>query len=295
MRIPDHYVIQANKTEVGGQRNITVRRYGTTVAFNHQAITKAIAESELVFGRQFGVIKVYETLNSEHGLRALFGQVGERTIILVNEETNNLDYFRIKHVLVGTVMVEFLRGVDGRIELLVYGGKPQHADLWDLLVQNFGINPPPWQQYFEPDAVRSLCDKYFRQLYEINIAPFEQDGWKTISAADFKSYRGQFIDSSIQRMKQVKENREIKILAFRSVVEQQQITPMTASCDVRFSLLKDSGITLEIPNLPLPSVLTELEVEVVFYDFARQVYGLIIGDRNLYLSTRTYQSQMKLI
>jgi hypothetical protein len=295
MRIPDHYVLQANKTEVGGQRDITVRRYGTTVAFNHPAITKAISDSELVFGKQFGVIKAYETSNPEHGLRALFGQVRERNIILINEETNNLDYFRIKHVLVGTVMVEFLRGADGHIELLVYGGKPQHADLWDLLFRNFGVNPPPWQQYFEPDAVRSLCEKYFKQLIEINIAPFEQDGWETIGAADFKSYRGHFIDSSIQRMKQVKENREIKILAFRSLMEQQQITPMVGTCDVRFSLLKDSGITLEIPNLPLPSMLTEFEVEIAFYDFARQTYGRIIGDRNLYLPTQTYQSQMKLI
>jgi hypothetical protein len=291
MTIPDHYVIQTNKAETGGKRNITVRRYGTITAFNHAAIAKAISDSELVFGKQFGVIKEYNT----SGLRALFGQVGERNLILVNEETNHLDYFRIKHVLIGTVMVEFLRGTDGHLELLVYGGKPQHIDLWDLLFQNFRVNPPPMQQYFEPDAVRSLCEKYFNRLYEINIAPFEQAGWETINTADFKSHRSQFIDSNIQRMKQVRENKEIRILAFRSVMEQQQITPMVGACDVRFSLLKDSGITLEIPNLPLPSMLTEFEAEIVFYDFARHTYGQIVGDRNLYLSTRTNESQMKLI
>ena len=192
-------------------------------------------------------------------------------------------------------MVEFLRGVDGHLDLLIYGGKPQHNDLWHMLFQNFGVNPPPHQQYFEPEAVRGLCEKYFQQLFEINIAPYEQDGWETISSADFKSYRGQYINSKIQRMKQVKENNEIRILAFKSIIEEQQMTPLLKACNVKFNLLKDSGITLEIPNLPMPSTLTEFEVEITFYDFVRQTYGRIIEDKNLYSPTHTFASQMRLI
>jgi len=260
---------------------------------SHAGLLKEV--NALLAGSEFGVIKIYPTDTSDRNIRSLWGLVGEKSLVIVNQENNGLEFLRIKHVLLATVMVEFFPDPDGHIEILVYGGRQARNHLWDALARNFGVSPSPFQRYFDPSAVRKLCETYFDSLYEINIAPDNQDGWETISLADFKSYTGRFILPKAKRMQQVRENKDIRIMAFESILDAQILMPpMLRACDVRFKLLKDSGVTISTPPLELPSFLSDLEVESTFYDFVRQTYSRIIGDKDLYATTKNYPLQFSL-
>ncbi len=64
-----------------------------------------------------------------------------------------------------------------------------------------------------------------------------QEGWGTINAADFKSKRGQFIDPDVENMQQIRENQDIIIQSFTSVLRNQRIEPLGNFYEVKFSLL----------------------------------------------------------
>jgi hypothetical protein len=241
MRIPEHYIVRASRDEIGGQRNISVRRYSTTIPYDQEAISKGIQNSNLIYGKEFGIIQTYDLDSPDQNTRTLCGLVGERSLVLLNEETNDLDYIRIRHVILAMIMVEFITNDNGQLELLVYGGKKGRNELWEMLKINFGVNPEPVARYFRPEAIRALCEHYFERLTEINIDPFEEAGWGTIKLADYKSYRGNFILSSARRMKEVKDNKNIVINSFESVLLDQFMNPMLKPCNVKFRLLKDSG------------------------------------------------------
>lgn len=282
MRIPEHYVVRASRNEIGGQRNISVRRYATTIPFDRETISKGVQNSRLVYGAEFGIIETYDLDSPDQNIRALCGLVGERNLVLLNEETNDLDYIRIKHVILSVIMVEFLANENGQLELLVYGGTQGRNQLWEMLKYNFDVNPEPQARYFRPEAVRSLCETYFECLTEINIDPFEEDGWGTIKLADFKSYRGNFILPSARRMREIKDNKNIAINSFESILFDQLMNPMLKPCNVKFRLLRDSGISMTIPELELPINITDIAYEIHFYDFARQCYNTIIGSEQMF-------------
>ncbi len=278
MKIPDNYVVRADSAETYGRRSVTVRRYSTSIPVDRNEILLGVEKGELQFGKEFGIIKGYDLDEPDRNLRILCGRVGERNIVLVREDTNELDYFRLKHVLLSTLMIEFVLDSGRRLELLVYGDIRAKNHLWEMLKYDFGINPEPTPRYFRPESVRAICNRFFDRLQEININPQDQDGWETIRAADFKAYRGQFIDPNADRMNQVKRNLDIMIRSFQSVLYEQLMHPMIQPCNVKFSLLQDSGITFEIPELELPSAISEIEYELTFYDFVRELYQSIVQD-----------------
>jgi len=291
--IPSHYILKLDRQDIANRRDITIRRYGTSIPFKPDDIKRGLDVNSLSFGDEFGVIKVYPS-SEPNNIRSLWGVVGERNLILLNEETNELDYLRIRHVLLSTLMIEFFQNTDGFLELLIYGGRQARNQLWKTLEYDFAVNPSPFQRNFEPDAVRTLCEQFFDSLTSINISPSDQDGWETISVADFKSYNRRFILRTAKRMQQIYDNKDIIITSFESVMDKQiMMPPMTKPSNVQFKLLKDSGITLSFPPLEVSHTLNELEVESAFYDLARQVYGKIMGDRNLYANVKTYLSQQR--
>jgi hypothetical protein len=181
-------------------------------------------------------------------------------------------------------MIEFLPDATlGNLDLLIYGGRQGYIELWRMLKDNFGVMREPTPRVFSDIGLRNLCEKVFERLYQIAIDPWYKDGWGTIKAADFKSSRGQFIDPNVDRMKQVLENKEILIQSFKSVLPKQMMFPsLEDAYDIKFQILKDSGVSIEIPELKLPSSKTDISYESVLYDFARQTYGRIIGGNELY-------------
>ena len=244
MKLPEHYIVRASRGEIGGQRNITVRRYATSVPYSRHEIIRGIEQSQLVFGKQFGVIQSYDLNDLSQNVRVLCGVVGERSLVLLSEETNNLEYIRMKHVILAMIMVEFISNENGQLELLVYGGTTGRSKLWEMLKYEFRINPEPVARYFLPEAVRILCERYFNKLTEINIDPFEEAGWGTIKLADYKSYRGSFLLTTARRMIEVLENKNIIIKSFESILQEQLMNPMLKPANIKFKLLKDSGVSL---------------------------------------------------
>jgi hypothetical protein len=283
--IPNDYVMRISRDEMGGQRTVTVRQYNTNVPFDRAQIITGITTSRLVFGTEFGVVESYNLNNSEHNIRILCGLVGERNLVLLNQQSNRPDYYRIKNVLLATLMVEFSEGPSSKkIELLVYGGKQGNVELWNMLRNNFGIDAKEVvPRVFSDTGLRSLCERFFQRLYQININPWYKEGWGTIKAADFKSSRGQFIDPNVDRMKQILENKDILIESFRSVLAGQMMVPdLEDAYTIKFHILKDSGVSLDIPELTLPATKSDIAYETTLYDLAHQTYRRIIGDEELF-------------
>lgn len=281
--IPNDYVIRRSRNQVGGQRSLTVRKFSTTNVFDRENILTGMSNSRLVFGNEFGIIRTFDEDNPERNIRAMCGLVGDKNLVLLNQQTNELNYFRIKHALLATLMIEFMADPDsGLFEFLVYGGKQGRIELWNVLRREFGVVEDPIPRMFSSMAVRRLCESFFNLLYQIIIDPLNQSGWGTINAADFKSSRGQYIDPEVDRMRQVHENKDIIILSFKSEIRNQSMEPLEDFYNIRFSLLRDCGVNMQVPELKLPLTMSDLEYETVFYDFARQAYHRIIGDEDLY-------------
>lgn len=296
--IPNEYVVRRPQDEMGGQRTITVRKFSTPVDFQRTNILNGVAKSRLVFGNEFGIIESYDEDKPERNIRAMCGLVGPRSLVLLNQQTSKPDYYRIKHVLLATLMIEFLPDPNaGKLDFLVYGGRQGYIELWEMLKDNFGVIGEPTSRVFTDIGLRNLCEKVFERLYQITIDPWYKAGWGTIKAADFKSSRGQFIDPNVDRMKQVLENKEILIQSFKSVLPKQMMTPpLEDAYDVKFQVLKDRGVSIEIPELKLPANKTDIAYESVLYDFARQTYGRIVGGNKLYedISDDSESAQMSL-
>ncbi len=64
--------------------------------------------------------------------------------------------------------------------------------------------------------------------------------------------------------------------------------------DIKFQILKDSGVSLEIPELKLPANRTDIAYESLLYDFARQTYGRIIGNNEFYEEISDSQKSVQL-
>lgn len=279
--IPDKYVIRTSREQVAGRRAITVRKFSTSIVLSLENVIDALKQSRLIFGNEFGVVKRYETEEAGDSVRALCGLVGERNLVLLNEQTNELDFLRIKHVLLATLMVEFTVGASG-LEFLMYGGRQGRVELWNMLRENFGLEEEPLSRTFSDRSIRALCERFFDRLFEITFDPLNQTGWGTISAADFKSERGQYIRPEVDRMKQVRNNTDIVIRTFESELRNQTMEPLENSYDIRFRLLKDSGINFQIPELELPPNASDFEREMVVYDLAQQSYRQVVGTEELY-------------
>lgn len=281
--IPDDYVSRVARNEVGGKRTITVRKYTAIPYQTRTEVVSAIKKSRLTYGDAFGVIQEHDL--AEHDLaelernpRMLCGLVGERNVILISHTTNKPDYLKLRHVLLATLMVEFIV-TDEKLELLIYGGKQGHSELINLFKENFGITQL-LPHVFTDVGVRNLCENRFDRLFTIDFDPYDMDGWGTIQAANFKSGRGQFIKHEVERMKQIRDNKDILIRSFRSVLHNQMIEPLQNVYDIRFEVLKDRGVSIEIPELKLPPA-ADLSYEAILYDFARQAYSRIVGEEEL--------------
>jgi hypothetical protein len=145
-------------------------------------------------------------------------------------------------------------------------------------------------------AERRLCEKFFDHLYQIKIDPTHQAGWGTISAADFKSKRGQYIDPNVDRMQQVRNNKDIIIQSFKSELRNHKIDRLDDFYNIKFRLLADSGINIAIPALKMPLKTSNLQYETVLYDFARQSYYRIVGNEELYEAIpEEYGGQLRLL
>lgn len=281
--IPNSYIIRRPRDQIGKKRVLTVRKYSTTVPYERKSIERGLKEGQLVFGSNFGVIQTYDEDDLDRNIRALCGLVGERNLVLLNEQTNELNFLRIKHVLLATLLIEFTPHSDsGKMEFLTYGGRQGRIELWRMLRQHFELTEDPIPRQFTDQAIRNLCDRFFSRLFQITFDPFDQKGWGTISAADFKSSRGQYIDPEVDRMQQIHENTHIVIRTFESELRNQTIDPLKDFYDIRFSLLKDSGVNMQIPELNLSPGSDDIEYETVLYDFAQQSFLRIIGDEELY-------------
>jgi len=278
--IPANYVIRRQPDQIGGKRFVTVRKYRTSVPFDRASIVSSLAKSRLVFGMDFGVVRRFIGEGENTYLRAICGVVGDRDLVLLNGDTHELDYVRISNVLLATLLIDFI-DESGTVGLLVYGGHQGQFELRDMLRKNFGIDSPQ-QDVFSAAGVRVLCERDFESLYEVVIDPLLQEGWGTISTADFRSERGRYIDSTVDRMQQVRANPKITIRSYKSVLRRQIMVPLEDPYDVKFAILRDGGVSMDIPELSLPKSTRDLEYESIFYDFARQCYERIVGDTNPY-------------
>lgn len=277
------YLVRLPGHEVGGQRTVTVRKYSTTILYNREDILEGLTRSRLVFGNDFGVLRTYDHNKPDRNIRALFGLIGTRTLPILNNQTNNMDYLRVKNVIVATVMLEFVSDPDdGFLGLLIYGGRAARTELWQLLKSDFAFHTDPLPRTFNSVAVRSLCNRFFNRLFEITIDPWLQDGWGTISAADFKAKRGRFIDNEVDRMRQIQDNPSIVIQSFASELRSLPFEGLQEVIDVKFSLLKDGGVNLEIPQMEISPGARDLDYEDMIYDVASQIYSQIVGDEPLY-------------
>lgn len=281
--IPNSYIIRRPRDQIGRKRALTVRKYSTTISYDRESVKRGLRESRLVFGNNFGVIQTHDEDDPGRNIRALCGLVGKRNLVLLNEQTNELNFLRIKHVLLATLLIEFIpHSESGKLEFLTYGGRQGRIELWQMLRQHFGLTEDPVPRQFTDQAVRNLCHEFFSRLFQIIFDPFDQEGWGTISAADFKSGRGQSIDPEVDRMQQIRQNTNIIIRSFESELRNQSIDSLENFYDIRFSLLKDSGINMQIPELKLPPRSDDIEYETALYDFAQQAFRRIVGDEELY-------------
>ncbi len=222
--IPNEYVIlKSRDIEL---RTLSVRKFRTKVPFDRQLILESLSRGSLVLGMEFGVVQTFDADNPDHTVRALCGLVGEKSIVLL-DQSSHLQYLKLKNVLRATMMVEFLNNSElDCLDLLIYGGQQGHKEFRQLLQQYFEIDEDPEPLRFSDIGVRHLCEKFFEYLYQIIFDPLNQRGWGTINAADFKSIRGRFIDSTVEQMQQVLENKDIVIQSFRSVLHNQRIKPL---------------------------------------------------------------------
>ena len=279
--IPNEYItLKSRDIEV---HNLSIRKYRTTEQFDRTNILEGLNKSHLVFGMEFGVIQKYDEDNPKHSIRALCGLVGEKDFVLL-EPSSQLKYVRINHVLQATIMVEFLNDPEsGCLDLLIYGGNRGFQEFFQMVSDHFAISEEPSALRFSDIGTRHLCEKFFEQLYQIVFDPLNQSGWGTISAADFKSTKGKFIDSDVKQMRQIRENQDIIIQSFKSVLYNQRIEPLQNYYNIKFSLLKNrNGIKLTVPELTLPASYSDVEYESVVYDFARHIYYQLIGQENVY-------------
>lgn len=281
--IPNSYVIRRSRDEPAGARTLTVRKYITSAELGRQEILEGLAKSRLVFGNDFGVIQIRDENDPERNIRALCGLVGDRNLVLLDEHTNQLNYLCIRHVLLATLMIEFVSASQSsRLDFLVYGGKQGLVELWSMLKANLGVNDEPVPVAFTDIGVRNLCERFFDRLYQITFDPLYQSGWGTISAADFRSRRGQYINPEVDRMRQIRESENIIIRTFESEIRNQTIAPLEDYYDIRFRLLKDSGVNMKISELKVPSTANDLDYETVLYGLAQQTYNRIIGYEDIY-------------
>lgn|GEM_PF-1982805 len=277
--IPNDYVTRVARNQIGGQRTITVRKYTVMPLHSREEVVSAIQNSSLTFGDNFGVIQSHDLEDKSRNPRMLCGLVGERNLILINQSTNKPDYLKVRNVLLATILVEFITSEE-KLELIVYGGKQGNKELVTLLKEKFGITEFT-PQVFSDESVRKLCENRFDRLFHIEIDPYDKDGWGTINYANFKSGRGQYIRSDVERMKQILENKEIFIRSFRSMLHNQTMPPLQDYYDIKFEVLKDRGVSIDLPELILPRA-TDVSYETILYDFARKAYLIIIGDEELH-------------
>ena len=278
--IPANYVIRRPSDQIGGKRSVTVRKYRTILAFDRSSIVNDLAKSRLVFGMDFGVVRAFVGGGQDSYVRAICGLVGDRDLVLLNGDTHDLDFVRISNVLLATMLIDFIEE-SGMLGLLIYGGHQGQFELLEMLRRNFNISSPK-QDIFSAVGIRTLCERDFEYLYEVMIDPLLQEGWGTINTADFRSERGRYIDPDVDRMRQVRDNPKIVIRSYRSIRRKQLMEPLQDPYDVKFAILRDGGVTMEIPELQLPKTLPDLEYESVFYDLARQTYQRIVGDSDPY-------------
>jgi hypothetical protein len=278
--IPNDYVSRSNHSELWGQRTITVRKYTASTPLSRSEIIEGIAKSQLTYGDTFGVVQEFDLTAKDRNIRILCGLVGERNLVLISNSTNKPEFYTIHNVLLATLMVEFIE-TSGKLELLIYGGKQGQQELLNMLKHNFGVvSLTP--QIFTDIGVRNLCERMFDRLFYVLFDPYYKEGWGTIQSANFKSRRGQFIDTRAERMQQLKEDSEILIRAFKSILHGQMLNPpLEDAYNIKFEVLQDRGVSLEMPELKLPNNKGDISYETVLYDFARQTYFRIIGTEQL--------------
>lgn len=282
--IPSNYLILYPEDEALDKRDITVRKFSTDVPFDRSKIAQSLRERRLRKGDNFGVIQTYKEQTDED-IRALCGLTGIKNLTLL-DQNDDIKRLGVRHTIVSTLMVEFLANQEsGNLDLLVYGGPQGQKDLWEMLRCNFGVQSDPIPLYLSLDGIRLLCEEFFLFLFEIVTDPTQQDGYGNIIEADLKANKREFILSNADRMQQILNNKNIRIRSFRSIIPQQTIPSLRSKYEVRFRVLKDSGIRLEIPALSIRRRLDPNFYEIVMYDFARYVYAQIVKDRNIYTNT----------
>lgn len=289
--IPRSYFILYPKDAAFDRREITVRRFSTGIPFNRDQVLQALKRSHLTKGRDFGVIQIYKEQSNED-IRVLCGLTGVRSFTLIGEQ-DELKRMGIKHIVVATLMVEFLPNESsGGLDLLIYGGPQGQQNLWDMLQNNIKAMDEPTPRYLTAQGIRNLCEEFFEQLYEIVTDPGTHDGYGNIIEADLKANKREYINHNSDRMQQIHGNKGIKIRAFRSIIMHQSISSLRRKYDVKFKVLKDSGIRLEMPELQVKKKTDDVLYEIVLYDFARSVYAQIVKDKDLYEEIGDYQEDM---
>lgn len=274
--IPNNLVTRISRDDLAGPRVITVRKYTTKTAYDRQMIVDAIASSRLNLGTTFGIVQTYDISDIDRNPRAMCGLIGERNLVLLKED--ELEYFRVSNVLLATILIEFSKSEVGNLEFLIYGGKQGKKELLEMLDSNFSIKDPPIPRMFHQNTTRGRCMHFYGELFEISFNPLGQLDWGTINSADFKSERGQFIDTGVERMQQIRSSDSIIIGSFRSMLRNQVMDSLLDPYDIKFHWLRDSGISIDIPELIVAADAINIKYENIVYDLARQSYKRIIGD-----------------
>jgi hypothetical protein len=279
--IPRSYVLLYPDDQAFDKRDITVRKFSTDTPFQYEQITQGLQSRQLRKGDAFGVIQVTKKQTDED-LRALCGLTGVKNFIMI-DESDHLKRVGVKNTVVATLMVEFLPNQEsGRLDLLVYGGPQGQKELWEMLRNNFGVHTDPIPLYLSMEGIRLLCEEFFEQLFEIVADPTQQDGYGNIIEANLKGNKREYILPSADRMQQIHQNKNIRIRSFRSIILNQSIISLRNRYDIRFRVLKDSGVKIEMPGLILKKRSDPNSYETVLYNFARYIYGQIVKDRNVY-------------
>lgn len=273
-------VSRRSSTEV--ERQVTICRYRTHIGFDFEQILNAVRRCEIRANDEFGVIGIQsssdesnleEQTSASEWIRTLYGIIGEQHFRWLEFESRNIYECMIPGTLKDTFLVEYYNE-NGELRYLTYGGARHSEKVASAHKKGFYFPLPAEQMAFTYDAIRQACSR-FKELQKISYTPEGQADYGTVDEASMKTNYQNIIDPNAEKVKEVLENPKIHIREFKARFSMSHKFS-TEVLSIRFTLMQDGRVTLNLPKIEFGQQLTDQDREERFYAIVKDAHTRIV-------------------
>lgn len=277
--IPFEWEPDIASSDINTYRKLSILRYEAKFSFNSEKISQHFKKNLLKNGRDFGCIDI---INNQHSIHLLFAKMGDRRHSSATFDPQSKEYlsrvsFKIKNLIVSTTHVDNFPDENNNLNLLVFNGGGIKNELLFAQYRSLLSGSLPKQLEFNESELRKLCfDKFESNLFEIIFNPVKEPGFGNTQQAGYKSESKNILDPTAEKIKELKENKNIVITGFRSSIFANH-DDLSKEYEIKFSINSTGKIELDFPKLSWIDLESDEQIETKFYEFAGKIYDEIIS------------------